>query len=445
MQDLDAGSFGSQWFSFSIKSLYTSSPICYTRRRIAAFCSQTKEFIHHVLTPDASDISQLPGSDNYIISNFEPIGKPVSAVYSPAQRELLLQQLNYVDMALLEQQVLTSRKVHSVEEYLERRMGSSANGVVLALIEMTDDLHSARRSFIAFLSSKLGQVDTILSLLYLQHGSLQKGVDQAFEMIRSAVAEFNVLSKQFLATYLNDVELHAMLQKYIAELHTKRYHVGSEYVGGDKKPKDTGAIPGPLKTFSTGILIEPCATCTVSWAAGQTAVSTRLPEGMQRISYDADTQVYTYQDADGTLWEGAPGARYGVLKRVQTLPTLPEEVNPPSPSPSSLSTNTSGQFKHFDQFDICQCQCQNEKKPLSTSTGNTAAVTSDRKKHHEREGGRGRGRGRFFAVLFLQRARSTSTATASTATTATTATSTSIATTTATNGSDNTLLSSPVW
>lgn len=87
---------------------------------------------------------------------------------------------------------------------------------------------------------------------------------------------------------------------------------------------------------------------------------------------------------------------------VQTLPTLPEEVNPPSPSPSSLSTNTSGQFKHFDQFDICQCQCQNEKKPLSTSTGNTAAVTSDRKKHHEREGGRGRGRGRFFAVLFLQ-------------------------------------------
>lgn len=62
-----------------------SSPICYTRRRIAAFCSQTKEFIHHVLTPDASDISQLPGSDNYIISNFEPIGKPVSAVYSPGK------------------------------------------------------------------------------------------------------------------------------------------------------------------------------------------------------------------------------------------------------------------------------------------------------------------------------------------------------------------------
>ncbi|KAL1988572.1 hypothetical protein VTN96DRAFT_8967 [Rasamsonia emersonii] len=155
MQDLDAGSFGSQWFSYASFErigfmayiciwLFSwdddtdnqSSPICYTRRRIAAFCSQTKEFIHHVLTPDASDISQLPGSDNYIISNFEPIGKPVSAVYSPAQRELLLQQLNYVDMALLEQQVLTSRKVHSVEEYLERRMGSSANGVVLALIEI---------------------------------------------------------------------------------------------------------------------------------------------------------------------------------------------------------------------------------------------------------------------------------------------------------------------
>jgi hypothetical protein len=41
----------------------------------------------------------------------------------------------------------------------------------------------------------------------------------------------------------------------------------------------------------------------------------RLPEGMQRVGYDADTQVYTYQDADGSYWEGAEGARYGNLRR----------------------------------------------------------------------------------------------------------------------------------
>ncbi|KAH8787714.1 LysM-domain-containing protein [Hyaloscypha finlandica] len=41
----------------------------------------------------------------------------------------------------------------------------------------------------------------------------------------------------------------------------------------------------------------------------------RLPEGMQRVGYDADTQKYSYRDQDGSYWEGAPGARYGVLHR----------------------------------------------------------------------------------------------------------------------------------
>ncbi|KAI1167504.1 carbohydrate-binding module family 50 protein [Nemania serpens] len=53
----------------------------------------------------------------------------------------------------------------------------------------------------------------------------------------------------------------------------------------------------------------------------------RLPEGMQRIGYDADTQVYTFRDADGGTWEGAPGNRYGQLRRVDdaTLPSYGED------------------------------------------------------------------------------------------------------------------------
>jgi hypothetical protein len=42
----------------------------------------------------------------------------------------------------------------------------------------------------------------------------------------------------------------------------------------------------------------------------------RLPEGMTRVGYDADTQVYTFQDSDGSLWESAPGNQYGQLTRV---------------------------------------------------------------------------------------------------------------------------------
>ncbi|KAL7931615.1 carbohydrate-binding module family 50 protein [Trichoderma chlorosporum] len=42
----------------------------------------------------------------------------------------------------------------------------------------------------------------------------------------------------------------------------------------------------------------------------------RLPEGMTRVGYDADSQVYTFQDADGSLWESAPGNQYGHLTRI---------------------------------------------------------------------------------------------------------------------------------
>ncbi|KAI5460463.1 hypothetical protein BGZ63DRAFT_404932 [Mariannaea sp. PMI_226] len=42
----------------------------------------------------------------------------------------------------------------------------------------------------------------------------------------------------------------------------------------------------------------------------------RLPEGMTRVGYDADTQVYTFRDVDGSYWESAPGCQYGELRKV---------------------------------------------------------------------------------------------------------------------------------
>ncbi|KAF5392688.1 hypothetical protein D9757_001057 [Collybiopsis confluens] len=39
----------------------------------------------------------------------------------------------------------------------------------------------------------------------------------------------------------------------------------------------------------------------------------RLPEGFQRIAYDADTQRYTFKDRQGTLYHSAPGETYGKL------------------------------------------------------------------------------------------------------------------------------------
>ncbi|ORY06152.1 hypothetical protein BCR34DRAFT_571551 [Clohesyomyces aquaticus] len=57
----------------------------------------------------------------------------------------------------------------------------------------------------------------------------------------------------------------------------------------------------------------------------------RLPEGMQRIGYDADTQTYTYQDAEGRIWEGDEGNRYGQLH--------PAGQRRPSATPSEIAVH----------------------------------------------------------------------------------------------------------
>ena len=44
----------------------------------------------------------------------------------------------------------------------------------------------------------------------------------------------------------------------------------------------------------------------------------RMPEGMTRIGYDADTQTYSYRNSDGSIWEGAPGNQYGKIFKVSS-------------------------------------------------------------------------------------------------------------------------------
>ncbi|OXV06120.1 hypothetical protein Egran_06112, partial [Elaphomyces granulatus] len=46
--------------------------------------------------------------------------------------------------------------------------------------------------------------------------------------------------------------------------------------------------------------------------------STRLPPGLRRIGYDADTATYTYEDSDGIRYEGAPCCEYGVLTKTES-------------------------------------------------------------------------------------------------------------------------------
>ena len=53
----------------------------------------------------------------------------------------------------------------------------------------------------------------------------------------------------------------------------------------------------------------------------------RLPEGFERVGYDADSQQYTFLErSTGKYYESAPGNRYGALRPVKTS-TGPEHAH----------------------------------------------------------------------------------------------------------------------
>ena len=58
----------------------------------------------------------------------------------------------------------------------------------------------------------------------------------------------------------------------------------------------------------------------------------RLPEGMKRTGYDADTGRYYFTDQEGNVWEGAQGAEFSEM----TLGALCASSTPAWLTPCSL-------------------------------------------------------------------------------------------------------------
>ncbi|KAK3302592.1 uncharacterized protein B0T15DRAFT_543323 [Chaetomium strumarium] len=102
----------------------------------------------------------------------------------------------------------------------------------------------------------------------------------------------------------------------------------------------------------------------------------RLPEGMTRVAYDADTQIYTYRDSDGSYWEGAPGVRYGKLHRVQSeAPPLP-----------SVTLDSEGEYDDDDYYhDSDSDDLLDEKTNNFSEKDNAPALTRpDKAKIHRK-------------------------------------------------------------
>ncbi|KAK3322690.1 hypothetical protein B0H66DRAFT_554975 [Apodospora peruviana] len=80
----------------------------------------------------------------------------------------------------------------------------------------------------------------------------------------------------------------------------------------------------------------------------------RLPEGMTREKYDADTQTYTYRDKDGSIWEGPAGNRYGELRCISsTAPHRPPDPGVAGEQPSRHDSHHSNDNDPEELFFNC--------------------------------------------------------------------------------------------
>ncbi|GLB42117.1 hypothetical protein LshimejAT787_1101320 [Lyophyllum shimeji] len=107
----------------------------------------------------------------------------------------------------------------------------------------------------------------------------------------------------------------------------------------------------------------------------------RLPEGMKRTAYDADTKMYTFRDRNGTLYRGAPGEDYGTLTPVSDTggSIRPGAFESDEPR-KSLSVNPSDRPSTFQDIlpaNLITATTSPVDKPLLGSTSPTSSSDRD--------------------------------------------------------------------
>ncbi|XP_006455273.1 hypothetical protein AGABI2DRAFT_194905, partial [Agaricus bisporus var. bisporus H97] len=115
--------------------------------------------------------------------------------------------------------------------------------------------------------------------------------------------------------------------------------------------------------------------------------SARLPTGMKRIGYDADTQRYKFQDEKGVLYESEPGSAYGTLRpiaerdirksRPNAFEPSTKTTSPGSPHTRSKSTTTGSNLRSFQDF-LPSTAITSSPTPLSRESSQSSPSSDSR-------------------------------------------------------------------
>ncbi|KAI0856987.1 terpenoid synthase [Xylaria cubensis] len=204
----------------------------------SVFRNQTVEYIREIMNQDKHGRSSTI-TQNRIIRSFKPIGDAICSSSNKLQSQTFLEELIFfIKMCEEEQKVQMNGRFPSVEEYLQRRMGSSAVGVCLAITEyatgatlpeeiMRDDsmkiLWHETNMIISTVNDILSvkkeigqsQPDTLIPLLFAKFNSMQAAIDEAVLIVSNSIDRFQRAESDVLSRYATCPNIERVIQDHI--------------------------------------------------------------------------------------------------------------------------------------------------------------------------------------------------------------------------------------
>jgi len=206
--------------------------------RSCAFRRETMAYIEASMQKNRTvDLSTI--STNPVVTNFRPVGEAIATHCNDRQIKTFLDELRFfITMSEEEQMYQMTPKLPTVEEYSNRRMGSSAVRVCLAITEYAfgitlpdgvmkdedmENIWNETNIIISTTNDILSikkevaqdQVDTLIPLLADRLGSPQASIDRSSQIVEESVRRLDAASERLLARYAHDEKTRADLGKFI--------------------------------------------------------------------------------------------------------------------------------------------------------------------------------------------------------------------------------------
>ncbi|KAF2964683.1 hypothetical protein GQX73_g8904 [Xylaria multiplex] len=197
------------------------------------FRKETIKFIRASLSRNQSS-DNLMLTNNRIITCFKPVGDAITAAYNDRQIDTFLKELMFfVDMCQEEHKFQMTADMPTPEQYIQRRMGSGAVRVCLAINEYTTGITLPEEIInsgpiqtiwhetniiiccINDLLSAQSQADTLVPLLFLKLKSVQAAIDEAALMVSRSIDRLDAAENEILAQYSTSPKTQDMIQTHI--------------------------------------------------------------------------------------------------------------------------------------------------------------------------------------------------------------------------------------